>query len=163
MATGVLGGGAESCVSCLPGTYSTVGSIGCSPCPAGSFAYVLFVARGDASLTTNSHMGGAWRCHRAAGNATTCDPCPAGTFQSNTGASSCQACGSLTSSEPGSTACSTNNCTVTLGAHTYDVSRLGRVNDMYGPIRDNNSQIYFLNMCARSRANHTCIGTRVRA
>eukprot|EP00698_Gefionella_okellyi_P006074 TRINITY_DN15540_c0_g1_i1.p1 TRINITY_DN15540_c0_g1~~TRINITY_DN15540_c0_g1_i1.p1 ORF type:complete len:993 (-),score=135.81 TRINITY_DN15540_c0_g1_i1:53-2974(-) len=121
--------GADKCTNCTTGMYAMNAGTMCSTCSPGTYSL---------------------------GAAAQCSPCPADTFNKRSGQSSCLSCGVGTSAPPGSSAC-VNNCSLTVGSNVYDMSKMERLNDMYGPIRDNSSQTYFLNMCHESTANHTCL------
>ena len=93
---GVAGAGAPSCVSCLPGTYSSDLSNQCLYCPTGTQS-----------------------------NGTACNSCPAGTFNDQVGGA-CTACGAGTTSTIGSTFCSTNCVFSNANGNTWDLSPLTR-------------------------------------
>jgi hypothetical protein len=126
-------GGAETCESCLSGTYASTEEARCIECGPGRYS------------------------NTSEGPVTECTTCPANTFAEGPRSAECSPCGYRTTSTEGSSECYTN-CTFSIGTHDYDLNPLRKSDsDMYGPIYDTrNNHAYFLNVCTKQHSNHSC-------
>ena len=137
---GVAHGGGIQCQACPVGASCDATQLYPTPCAPGTYAQA---------------------------GAGVCSACEDGTFQDLSGQAECTECGHLTDSSPDDRSrCVAHNvagdeiCGVSMpGPHgriVVDLSPLAHVDNMYGPIYDNNSQIYYLNVCNKKHSNHTC-------
>ena len=78
-----------------PGKFSTIGSVACENCAAGSFS------SSSKSITCSSCGAGSF----SADGASICTPCPPDTFASSMSATSCSPCGPSLHAGPGSSVC----------------------------------------------------------
>jgi Tyrosine-protein kinase ephrin type A/B receptor-like/Cation-independent mannose-6-phosphate receptor repeat len=144
LVVGTVTGGAIECTPCAGGTFARAESDRCPPCPPGK-------------------LSGA--------GASECDECPGDTFQPDEGATSCLPCGHDTTHTFDHRACSTNHCHYAPltssslpqpppadapASLVYDLQRLQRDVNMYGPVYDRNDHTYYLNVCTNQHSNHSC-------
>lgn len=102
----------ETCLQCLPGTYSTVwNTLTCTVCPTGTVApdYAsTFCSSCDPGTSNDAGHLSCVPCAPGTANPEiggACTDCPAGAFSSTPGSLVCEACTPGTSSAPGSVTC----------------------------------------------------------